>query len=255
MSLPMEIEVPQQPNAHGSRFHTRFYLKPIERWSDEEGRKVLVDRDYVEITLPGGKDKHHKEVTDKLLDEWRYGNDRMRKPPSPWAIHAYEKWKAGQEVPENGTPLRNWVPASQSPSFIATAQAANVRTVEDLAQLNDEGLKRLGIGGLQWKRQAVEWLNGADQAKSAGRIAQLETERDQLRETVDSLSHTVKALQDQVRALEAGQTPQPVTIAQPVPSVPPFMDLAAEYETKFGKKPHHKMKPETIAQRIQDGTP
>lgn len=255
MNIPAGITLGTQNQQFADRFHVEFDLLAVEKWSDEEGRKVLVDKERAIITLPGGKNVHRKIITDELLDEWRNGkwrNGQMIKGPAPWAIHAYEQWRQGNEIPEHGTPLKNWPPVT--PSFLKTCLAANVRTVEDLAGLNDDGMKRLGIGALNWKRQAHEWLNAANNQgfKDAGRVAALETRMESLEGTIREQHDVIKALQEENRKLRNGEQSVPVPQTH-VPEQPAVSgDPVAEYERIFGKKPHHKMKPETMLRRIEE---
>lgn len=281
--LPLEIQVPQLPQSAtavmGDRFHTEFYQKPIEdrQASMQSGHKVYKDEDWVIITLPGAKDCHHAPVA-KKLEEWEFGvwqGQSMVKPPAPWAIHAYRKWKAGQEIPENGVPIKTWV--QTSPAFTKTALAIGVRTVEDLASLNDDGMKRLGPGALDWKRRAIYYLQDAEEHKHVERLAALEAERDDLRATVLELQATANQMGEQIKQLAAGQMPQTVVsvpqvhVPEPWPPqnttgtpLPPqtvttmqspdleLDSLRAEYKAVIGRKPPHFMKAETMRKRISE---
>ena len=71
----------------------------------------------------------------------------------------YERWKNGQEMPLNGTPIKTW--SAISPAQIKNLIAIGILTVEDLANVNGEGLTRIGMGGQNLKKMATNWLETA----------------------------------------------------------------------------------------------
>ena len=90
-------------------FYVDFELRPEEdrEQTIAQGMPVFKDVEFAVITMPGGGLVVDKQITDALLDEWKHGDNR-RKPPSPFALRAYEAWKEGREAPVNGTDLKNW---------------------------------------------------------------------------------------------------------------------------------------------------
>lgn len=263
--LPMAIQsVPVSPAAESGRFYVDFEIRVEE---DREatlkaGRFVGRDVDFAVITLPGGKDVRRRPVSEELLNEWRHGRWRggsQIKPPAPWAIHAYERWKSGQEIPENGWALRHW--NALSPAQLKTCLAANVRTVEDLAALNDEGVKRLGIGGLQLVRLAREALKQKEDQKDTHRVVALEQDVERLNRQVQEL---VAVNRDLKQRLERGGVLGAITPgaaaglaagdAEPAwadEAEPDANALLAEYERVFGRRPPGRMRPETMRERIR----
>lgn len=267
--LPMAIQsVPVAPAADSGRFYVDFEIRVEEDREEtlKAGRFVGKDVDFAIITLPGGKDVRRRRVTEELLNEWRHGRWRgsaQIKPPAPWAIHAYERWKAGQEIPENGWALRHW--NALSPAQLKTCLAANVRTVEDLAGLNDEGVKRLGIGGLHLVRLAREALKQKEGQKDTHRVVALEQDVERLQRQLREMAAVNAELK---RRLETGAGgPANGAAGAPVAEEAAYTDEAvrlngdaahldeeamrAEYERVFGKRPHGRMKPETIRERIR----
>jgi hypothetical protein len=86
---------------------------------------------------------------------------------------AYKAYKEGEEPPVSGTPIRSW--PQLDPSMVKTLISLNVRTVEDLATLPDEGLNRIGMHARKLQAQALAWLEAANSAgKIAERLAALE---------------------------------------------------------------------------------
>ena len=105
----------------------------------------------------------------------------------------YDAWKNGQELPLVGTPIRGWpvLTPSQQENLIRV----NIPTVEYLAEANDEGLARIGMGGLEQKRKAIAWLAQAtDKGPLTQQMASLQTENDVLKMSVETLTKQVNAL-------------------------------------------------------------
>lgn len=126
----------------------------------EKGHYVTKDLDYVIITPMGSKDR-----TERVVKEWF---DQLEQQviegrfPRDWRkefIEAYGAWKEGRELPLNGTAIITWPVAS--PAQVKQLLDARVRTVEDLAQANEETIAMLGMGGRALKDKAVSWLQSA----------------------------------------------------------------------------------------------
>ena len=123
----------------------------------QEGKFVATDVDYALITPPYSKDVIRQKVAswfDNLEQDVR--NDRI---PEAWAKlyrDAYRAWQNGQEIPPNGSPIRGW--GVLSPAQQENLLRINILTVEDLAGVNDEGLRRVGMGAQELKQKAVAWL-------------------------------------------------------------------------------------------------
>lgn len=59
----------------------------------------------------------------------------------------YEAWKSGNEMPLQGTPLAAW--NGVTPEQAKIFKASNIRTVEEVAELNDATRARIPLPGLQ----------------------------------------------------------------------------------------------------------
>lgn len=167
----------------------------------EEDREASVRADrymtkdvvYAVITPIGSKDRIYREVNSWLTNvAQQVKEERM---PAAWAENyrqAYETWRRGEEIPVNGTPIKGW--GVISPSTQQNIISANIRTVEDLAVCNDEGLRRVGMGAQELKDKAVTWLKSLS---TAGKVT-MET----------------SALQVKIRTLETQVTAQQETIKE-----------------------------------------
>ena len=158
----------------------RFETRPKEdrNASIEAGHYVAKDVDFCVITPPGGSLVIDREVDDEIKS--RYGAQ-------------YQAWKNGQEEPEEGTPIRHW--PMLSPAQVENLLACNVRTVEELATLSEQGVQRLGMGGMALRQRAKAWF---DAAKNVGALAEkinaLEVENKRLSELVQDQSEALEKL-------------------------------------------------------------
>ncbi|MEQ1580906.1 MAG: hypothetical protein ABL964_09965 [Steroidobacteraceae bacterium] len=169
------------------------------------GHYVAKDVDYALLTPPYSKDEVRIKVEQfKLQMEADVRNQRM---PAEWQemyLTAYEKWRNGQEIPLNGTPIKGW--GMLSPAMQETLIRMSVLTIEDLAAINDEGLRRVGMGALELKNKAVAWLQAN---KDHGPLVM---ENAALKTKVTVLESSHANLQAQIDQLKA-MIPQPSIVA------------------------------------------
>lgn len=84
---------------------------------------------------------------------------------------AYDAWKRGQEIPTNGTPLAAWPGVSVEQAEML--RTADCRTVEEVAELTDAIMQRIGLPGLRDIRtNAQAFLTSKDGSKVASALAQ-----------------------------------------------------------------------------------
>jgi hypothetical protein len=147
-----------------------FETRPVEdrAASIEKGHYVTKDVDVAIITPMGSKDR-----TERIVTEWfaqlqqQVAEGRF---PREWRTEfmaAHAAWKEGRELPLSGTPILTWPVAS--PAQVKSLLDAKVRTVEDLAQANEETIAMLGMGGRALKDKAVSWLQSAN---STGKVTE-----------------------------------------------------------------------------------
>ena len=153
-----------------------------------EGRYVAQDVDFAIITPPYSKDELWKQAKTFILDnEDKVRQGKMDPAVSDRYKRQYEAWKAGQELPLDGTPIKGW--PVLSPAQQEVCIRANIPTVEYLSQINDEGQKAIGMGALDMKRKAIAWLQQAtDKGPLTLEIAGLKQENDLLKKNLDSLT-------------------------------------------------------------------
>lgn len=245
--------------------YVRFERRPVEdkTASLEKGLYIAKDVDFALVTPP-----YSKDCVEYKVDTWLENlnkNARNGRIPAAWREHylkIYQAWKNGQELPVDGTPIKGW--GMISPSQQEMLVRLNILTVEDLALANDEGLRRIGMGALDLKNKAKAWVaQNKDKGPLTLKVAALENENAQLKASLDALSEQVKKLNSQLPK-ESSVTVETVTTGIAVSDIleePLVTDihrgetthegLVSQYEAKFGKKPHHKMKDETIKESLK----
>lgn len=174
----------------------RFDTETVENVpaSQKEGRIVRKDVDMVYITVPGSRD-----IQPEAVEDW-WGKLRTQvasgRLPQEWVDgwkRDYERYKQGQEIPLDGTPLKGWtlIPGAAQKTLLDLG----ILTVEALAGANDEALGRIGIGAGLYKRRAEAWVKEhKDKEGPAIEIAALRQRNDQLEATVASLTDKLDAV-------------------------------------------------------------
>lgn len=217
--------------------------------SAQMGRYVAKDVDYALITAPYSKDVFKQKVGDwfeqlkrdaqggKVAPEWIEKYQRQ-----------YDAWRNGQELPPEGTAIRGWgviSPAQQNELI-----RMNILTVETLANINAEGLTRIGMGAVELKTKANAWLAQLnDKGPLTLKIAETEKQNELLKGQVDVLQKQVEALMKAIKTDEP--VPHETSTEITADDLIDDDDIVAQYEARYGKKPHHKMKPETIREALK----
>lgn len=180
-----------------------FEVRAVEDRDEtiKQGHYVGKDVDYAIITPQGSKDR-----IERVVSEWFQNLEQMvaeERFPREWLTayrNMFRDWKAGLEVPVNGTPIVNW--PALSPSQCKTFLSLNIRTVEEVATMNEEAIRRVGMGARALKDRANAWLSAAgDTGKTAEKVAALGQENADLREANERMQQQIKELAAQVQAL------------------------------------------------------
>lgn len=199
----MSVEIlPQEQH----RFYVDFELRPEEDRpaSIEAGHPVFKDVEFAIITMPGGSLVVEKVIDEALLNEWRHGAPNGRKPPSPFALAAYNAWKDGQDAPVNGMDLKNW--PGITPAQLMTCHNVNIYAVEDLAAANDDALRKMGMGALALKNKAIAYLENAEGNKASEAISALQVRLDDLESENARLKDENGTLRSELE--QANETPK-----------------------------------------------
>lgn len=162
-----------------------------------EGHYVARDVDMANVTPPYSKDVFKTKASSWFATlEQDVQNGRIDPRWVEDYKAAYARWKAGEELPLNGTPIKGW--GVISPAQQETLIRMNVLTVEDLAAMNDEGIRRVGMGGNDLKNKAGAWLAQLkDKGPLTQEVASIKAENLLLKTSVETLTKQVEALMAQ----------------------------------------------------------
>ena len=158
------------------------------------GGLVMRDVDYVIVRQVGCKDTVEKEAEGWLVDIEKAAMQGTY--PGEWVRHFREKYqafKAGQAEPELGLSVRQW--PSLSKAQAENCMAAGVRTVEDVANMNEPTMQRVGMGARELKAKA--YLESRDANKAAEQITALQAQ-------LNDRDTRIETLETRLAALEAG---------------------------------------------------
>lgn len=142
---------------HG--LHVEFYIESLlsEFKSEEAGRPIHEDMEFVRILIPGDKNT--------AIDRVASAEDKKR-------FHEeYGRFKAGEQEAAQavGTPLSQWPAISRA--LAKDFAALNIHTVEQLAQLSDTGKQAFGMGANEWSVKAKAFLETASNSATAQKYA------------------------------------------------------------------------------------
>lgn len=173
--------------------------------SIESGGLQMKSVDYVVLNQPGSKDSVEREAAPWLENLHQNPNfDRL------WVERVretYKLWKAGHEVTPDGTHIRMWAPISKAEA--ETLIAAKLLTVEDLANANEDSLRRIGIGARALKMKAIAWLEAAQKTgKTAEEITHLRAKAEIQEKQIEELREKIRQL---ARANEQPKAEEAVT--------------------------------------------
>lgn len=129
----------------------------------QKGVRVTKDVPFAFVMQPGSKD-----CVERVAEEWLASIKRKSLDGSPdaypteWieAFHKkYEMWRAGLEAPLNGTSVRQWplLSPSQAENFVSLG----IPTIEDVAAMTEDAMRRFGLGAREYRDKAREWVQGA----------------------------------------------------------------------------------------------
>lgn len=175
----------------------------------------------------------HLEVTDEMLQ----GDitEKLRSMKVRWdqITPAYRAWKAGHEVPINGTSLSAW--PGITPEKAEVLRRSGIRTVEEVAMLVEGQLEKIQLPGMRDMRQSAKVFLAN---RGAAEAAERETERDneiavlkaQLEENNERLAAAMDLLEKKISPTDPGAE----------------LDRVRDELDRLGVKYHHKAGIETL---------
>lgn len=174
----------------------------------KDGVPVFKDVELVTVRQPGGVDSIIYEVGKWLREviPAELNSGRLHPDIAEYYRKSAKRFRDGQEIPIEGTPIKNW--PVLTPAQIETVLSIHVRTVEELANLPDDGVRRLGMGGVDLKNKAKAWLAAAsDKGKLTHEMAALQKKADLQESTIATLQAQLDELKKAVKFTQ----PEPAT--------------------------------------------
>lgn len=117
-----------------------------------------------------------KDITPPAnVDETRANSIGYKVLAARWAVvePKYKAWKAGQDIPEDGTPLAAW--AGVSPEQAAHLRHMGIKTVEGVRDMNEGAIARLPFPNARKLPQlAAEFLSSKGEAEKDRMIAEMQ---------------------------------------------------------------------------------
>lgn len=182
--------------------YVRFERVAVEDDAATKAAGHYVARDaYFALITPA----YTKDVMKYEVESWFKKMDRRVQEgrlPASWMRDykkEFEAYKEGHEVPLNGMPILGW--GVISPAMQETLIRQGIRTVEDAAGMNEDAMRRFGMGGTEIKQKAVAALKAAkDTGKLVMENAELKAKLEVSEKTLDKLKTDFEELVNYVRA-------------------------------------------------------
>jgi len=166
----------------------------------KEGVPIYKDVDYVTVRQAGGVDSviFEAEHWIQTIIPMELNGGRMPGQHAEYYKKAYGRFKEGKELPVEGTPIKLWPVAT--PAQVALLTSLNIRTVEDLSTLPDDGIRRIGMGGIDLKNKAKAWLAAAnDKGKLTEEMVALQRQNGLLEGNLKSMQEQIEELKKMVK--------------------------------------------------------
>lgn len=147
-----------------------FYLEAVEfkAESEKEGRPIFREIPFVRIQNPGDR---NNVLETKATDHYKLRYARE-----------WEHFERGQSGLAVGTPLAQWPQITKSQ--VMEAQYFGVKTVEQLSEVVDTSIQKMGMGWMELRKKARDYLSAAS---GNAPITALQAENEKLRQDFEAL--------------------------------------------------------------------
>jgi len=139
-----------------------------------------------------------------VLAEGADGGEKLTHMRAIWSVigPAYQAWKEGREVPEDGTPIGTWPQLSSED--VEIFRMAGIRTVEQIANITDNMAAKLRMPNVHdLKKLAAMFLANHGAAKEAAEKAALYEKIEMLTQRLDQVQAAIPVEDDEADALRA----------------------------------------------------
>lgn len=183
----------------------RFYAEPVQNAekSQRAGRPIFDDVEMCEIRSAGNKQTVWAFRAHEIWKE--KPNQFGIVEPITYAMRfqsQYQQFKAGEAQTMEGTPLSEAPFLTQGKRL--ELKALSIHTLEQLAALDGNPLKQLGIGGRELKNQAMAYL---EKAAGTADVTRLAADVAGLREAVSEKDKELAQLREALLAKTEGKAP------------------------------------------------
>jgi hypothetical protein len=169
-----------------SNLFVTFYLEALEIKAESEklGRPVYKDVPFIKVVVPGD--------VNNIIERKATDQDK-EKFPKAWA-----RFQAQETEGHEGTPLEQWPQMSRS--LVKESKFFEIHTVEQLANLSDINVSRMGMGYMDLRNKAKAYLVAA--AGTAGETAQA-AENQRLKDMIADLQRQMNDVSEKKRGRPA----------------------------------------------------
>lgn len=216
----------EEPKKRSEGIVIRFFMRPKQNAAKtlQEGRPIFEDVPWIEKIVLAGRETVERPVT----------KADMREYPKQW-----EQFQKGLEQSPDGTPLVEWPAISRSQ--VEELKHFHIATVEQLAEMSDEAISRMGAGWLTWKYKARDYIEIAKEQRPIiefrNKMEQLQAERDAARQESERFASALRVAEQRLSDLERRLS---VPVAEPVPEPSLVRPTCGSCGREFGRA----MKPE-----------
>lgn len=147
-----------------------FYLEAVEfkAESEQQGRPIFKEIPFVRIQNPGDR---NNVLETKATDHYK------QKYAREW-----DHFQRGQVGMTIGTPLSQWPQITKSQ--VKEAEYFGVKTVEQLSEVMDTAIQKMGMGWMELRKKARDYLSAA---AGTAPITALQAENERLRQEFEAL--------------------------------------------------------------------
>lgn len=195
----LEMNDPQYKTKDGSALRIWRDTAQNNFLSEKLGRPMYDDVVYCEVISPGSRDSTpifeviREYHPDMQMAAPRHGSNYEQFKEY---ITDFEK-NEGSSTNLAGTPILQWSEVNRA--MASTLRAANIFTVDALAELPDTKLSVVGPDGRTWREKARAYISAA---KDAGYATKLAAELDRTREELRSSNEQILAFASRIEQLE-----------------------------------------------------
>lgn len=105
---------------------------------------------------------------------------------------AYDAWRSGLDIPDNGTPLAAWAGATLAEQDVL--RRMGIKTVEDVAAMSDSAISKMPFpNARKLPKLAADYLAGKDTADLQAEMAALRERNEAMEAMIEEMAKQPKA--------------------------------------------------------------